>query len=98
PTVVGGVVADDVDYGSARPTRVVQVGEPVPEPGPEVQQGRRRTVGHAAVAVGGAGDDTLEQPEHTAHLRHRVERGDEVHLRGARVGEAHVDATIDERP
>ena len=49
------------------------------------------------VAVGGAGGDALEQPEHAAHLGHVVERGDEVHLRGARVGEAHVDAGVDER-
>ena len=40
--VVGGVVADDVDDRRAARAGVVQVGEPVAEPGPEVQQRGRR--------------------------------------------------------
>ncbi len=95
--VVGRVVADDVDERRARPAGVVQVGEPVAEAGPEVQQRRRRLAGHAPVPVGGAGDDAFEQAEHAAHLGDRVERGDEVHLGRARVREAHVDAAVDER-
>ena len=54
-------------------------------------------VGHAGVAVGGAGGDALEQGQHAAHLGHVVEGGDEVHLRGAGVREADVDAGVDER-
>ena len=95
--VVGGVVADDVDDRYVGAAGVVQVGDAVAEPGTEVQQRRRRPVGHAGVAVGGAGDDALEQPEHGPHLGDVVERGDEVHLRGARVREADVDARVDER-
>ena len=86
--VVRRVVADDVDHRSAAAARVVQVGEPVAEAGPEVQQRRGRTVGHAPVAVGGAGRHALEQREHAAHLGNGVERGDEVHLRRARIREA----------
>ena len=94
--VVRRVVADDVDDRGVRAARVVQVGDAVAEPGPEVQQRGGGPVGHAGVAVGGAGDDALEQAEHRAHLGHGVERGDEVHLRRARVGEADVDAGVDE--
>ena len=79
--VVGGVVADDVHDRRRRPAGVVQVGEPVGEPGPEVQQRRRRSLGHACVAVGHPGDDALEQPEHRPHPVDPVDRGDEVHLR-----------------
>ena len=75
----------------------MQVGEPVAEPRTEVQQRARRHAGHPGVAVGGAGGDALEQAEHAAHLRHRVERGDEVHLARARVREARRHAGVDER-
>ena len=46
---------------------VVQVGDAVAETGAEVEQRGRRLVGHPRVAVGRAGDDALEQPEHRAH-------------------------------
>ncbi len=75
----------------------MQVGEPVAEAGTKMQQHCGRLAGHARVAVGGAGDHSFEEAEHAAHLRHRVERGDEVHLRGAGVDEADVDAGVDER-
>ena len=78
------------------PAGVVQVGDAVAQPGPEVQQGGRRPLGHTGVAVGGPGHRALEQSEDGPHLGHVVERGDEVHLRRARVGEAHVDPTVDE--
>ena len=94
--VVGGVVADDVDHRRVGPAGVVQVGQAVAEAGAEVQQHRGRAAGHAGVAVGRAGGDALEQGEHAAHLRHVVERGDEVHLRGAGVHEADVDPGVDE--
>ena len=65
---------------------------PFPRPGPRCSSVAAGLVGHAAVAVGGAGRDTFEQREHRAHLGDVVERGDELHLRRSRVGEAHVDA------
>ena len=94
--VVGRVIADDVDEGCVRAAGVVQVREPVAQPGAEVQQRRRGLVGHARVAIGRAGDDALEETEHASHLGHGVERGDEVHLGGAGIGEAHVDIAVDE--
>jgi hypothetical protein len=53
--------------------------------------------GHPRIAVGRAGGDALEQGEDAMYARHAVERGDEVHLAGARVGEAGVDAAGEER-
>ena len=94
--VVGGVVADDVDDGRAAAAGVVQVGQAVAEAGAQVQQHRCGPAGHAGVAVGGAGGDALEQREHRVHLGHAVERRDEVHLGGAGVHEAGVDAGVDQ--
>jgi hypothetical protein len=91
------VVADDVDDRRAGLAGVVQVGEAVAQPRPEVQQRGGRAPRHAAVAVGRAGGDALEKREHAAHLGHGIECGDKVHLRSARVHEARVDAAIDER-
>ena len=55
-------------------------------------------LGHAPVAVRGARHDALEEAEDAADAVDLVERGHEVHLRGARVGEAHVDSTGHQRP
>jgi hypothetical protein len=61
-----------------------------------VQQRAGRLAGHARVAVGRAGDHALEQPEDGAHPGLLVQRRDEVHLRRAGIGEAHLDAGRDE--
>ena len=94
--VVRGVVADDVDDRRPGPSRVVQVGQPVAQSRSEVQQRRRRASSHPAVPVGRARGHALEEAEHAAHGGHVVEGGDEVHLRGAGVGEADVDAGVDQ--
>ena len=94
--VVGGVVADDVDHGHPALARVVQVGESVAQAAAEMQQGRGRFAGHACVAIGRARGDALEEAEHGAHFRRAVERGDEMHLRGAGIAEADRDAGIHE--
>jgi hypothetical protein len=65
-------------------------------PEAEVQQRRGRPFGHSTVAVRCAGHHTLEQGEHGAHLRHRIEARHEVHLRGARVGEADIHAAANQ--
>ena len=46
--VVGGVVADHADQGSAGPPGIVQPGQAVAQAGPEVQQGRRRAARSSA--------------------------------------------------
>ena len=95
--MVGRVVADDVDHRRLRAPRVVQIGEAVGEARPAVQQRGRRLLRHARVAVGRAGRDALEQAEDAAHAGHAVERGDEMHLAGAGIGEAGVDAGREQR-
>ncbi len=91
------VIADDVDDRRTRPPGVVQVREPVPEAGAEVQQRGPGPVGHSGIPVGGTGRHTLEQRQQRSHLRYVVERGHEVHLRCAGVREAVVDTGGDER-
>src|SRR5579871_5863748 len=59
---------------------------------------RSGLAGHAAVAVGRAGHDALEQAENAAYARGAVERGDEMHLAGTRIGEAGVDPARDKGP
>ena len=56
-----------------------------------MQQRTRRLFGHACIAVGGSGDDALEQPQDPAHAVLLIECGDEVHFGGTRISEADVD-------
>ena len=73
--VAGGVAAHDDQHRTPGPARVVQVGQAVGQAGPQVQQHRGGPSGDAGVAVGGAGRHALEQGQHAAHLRHRVQGG-----------------------
>ena len=86
--MVGCVVADDVDHRRVGAPGVMHVGEPVGESWPQMQKGRSRPVRHARIAIGRARHNALEQPEHAPHIADLIQRRDEVHLRGARVGEA----------
>ena len=90
--VVAGMIAHQIDDRRAGAPGVVQVGQPVGQPRPEVQQGCRRLVGHPRIAIRRAGDHAFEQAEHAAHPRLAVERCDEMHFGGAGVGEAGIDA------
>ena len=92
--VVGGVVAHDGEHRHLALARVVQVGQAIAQAAAQVQQHGGGFAGHAGVAVGRAGGHALEQGEHGAHARLEVERGDEVHLAGAGVGEAHLDTGV----
>ena len=96
--VIGRVIAHDVDQRGRGLHGVVDVRQPVGEAGAEMEQRRRRLLGHARIAVGSAGRHALEQREHAAHAVDAVERGDEMHLRGAGVGEADIHAAADQRP
>ena len=93
--VVGRVVADDVHDRGEGTARVVQARQGVAEPWAEMEEGGGWFLGDPAVAVGGAGDDAFEQPEHSTHLWNLVERRDEVHLGRAGIREANVDAGTD---
>ena len=92
--MVGGVRADDGDDRGVGAPGVVQVGQPVPQPGAQVKQGCRGSAGHPGVAVGCAGGHPFEQDQHPPHLRHRVQLMHEVHLGGARIHETHVHTRV----
>ena len=95
--VIGRVVADDIDDRRARAAGVVEIGQPIAEPGGEMEQRAGRRAGHARIAVGGAGHHALEQGQHAADALDAVERRHEVHFRGAGIGEADSDAACDQR-
>ena len=78
--MVRRVVTDDRHDRCVTATRIVQVGEAVAETRAEVQEHGCRRLTHAGVPVGRACRRTFEEREHTAHLGHRVEGGDKVHL------------------
>ena len=90
--VVSRVVPHHVDDRSPGPPGVVEIGQAIGETGPRVEQRRGGFGRHPAVAVGGPGHDTFGKAQDAAHLRPAIERGDEMHLRGARIGETDVDA------
>ena len=75
----------------------MQVGQAIAEPWPQMQQRRCRSVEHTPVAISGACHHPLEECQHTAHALDFIERGDEVHLRRSRVGEADVDPATHQR-
>ncbi len=85
------MVPHDVEYRAPGTTGVVQIGQAVPEPRPQMEQGRRRSAGHAGVPVGRPGGHALEKSEDTPHVDHFIEGGDEVHLGCSGVHEAGVD-------
>ena len=95
--VIDRMIADDVDDRRRRAACVVQIGKAVGEAGAEMQQRHGGLAGDPAVAVGGAGRNALEQAQHAAQTRIGVERADQMHLGGAGIGEADLDAAIDQR-
>ena len=90
--VGGGMFADDAHHGRSRFARVVEVGEGVSEAGAEMEERRGGLAESARVAVGRTGTDAFEETEYAAHATHTVQRGHEMHLRGARIHETGVDA------
>ena len=90
--VAGGVIADPVDDGGARPACVVQVGQAVGEAGAQVQEGCGRAARHACPAVGRAGAHALEQTEDDPDAVHLFEGRDDGHFGGAGIGKADFHA------
>ena len=95
--VVAGMLADDVDDAGARLLRVVQIGQPVAQARPQVQQGGGRLAGEPVIAVGRAGDHALEQAQHAAHALDLVQGRNEVHFGRAGVAEADLHFARHER-
>ncbi len=88
------VIADHVHHGCVRTPGVVEIGEAVRQPRPQMQERHRGAPGHAAEPVGGARTDALEEAEHRTNAADGIQRRDERHLRRARVREADVDAGV----
>src|SRR5215475_8749835 len=62
-----------------------------------MEECRRRPVEHTPVAIRSARHHPLEEGEHAAHALDFIERGDEVHLRRPRIGEADIHPTANQR-
>ena len=62
-----------------------------------MEQRRGGLAGHARIAVGAAGHHGLGHAEDAAHALDLVERGDEMHLRRAGIGETGIDAAGEQR-
>ncbi len=86
------VLTHNVDDWRSRAPRVVEIRQAVGESRSQMQQRRRRDSGHARVAIRRSGRNPFEQAGHGPHPRNPIERSNEVHLRGARIGEAGIDA------
>ena len=90
-SVIGGVIANDVDEGHSRASGVVQIRKTISKTGSEVQQRTSRFAGHACVSVCCASDDPFEQTQHAAHAVLLVERRYEVHFGRAGIRETDLD-------
>ena len=84
-------------FTSGVPARraLCRLASPLARPGPRCSS---VPPGHPPVPVRRASRRPLEQAQHAPHLRDRVQRRHEVHLRGARVAEAHLDTRSGQRP
>ena len=87
----GGLIPDDIHHRCIRPARVVNVGNPVGEPWPAMEERHGRFLRHPRVAVGAAGHHGLGHSEDAAHALDSVKGKDEVYLRGAGIGKANLN-------
>ena len=95
--VIARLVADHIDDRRAGAAGIVQIGKTVREARRAMQQRARGLFRHPAVTIGRAGRHALEQTQHAMHARHAIERGDEMHLAGAGIGETCRDARREQR-
>ena len=94
--VIGGVIADDIDDGRGGPARIVQIGQAVGQPGPEMKQRGGRLAGDPPVAIRGARRNAFKQAQDRADAAHRIQRRDEMHLRCPRIGKTQLHAAINQ--
>ena len=92
--VIRRMIAHHVENRRSGALRVVQVGHAIGKARAEVQQVERGLVGHAAIAIGGTRDHALKETQHRADMGLFIERSDELHLGGAWIGKAGVDAVF----
>ena len=80
-------------FTSGVPARrqLCRLARPVAQPRPQMQQRGRRAAGEARVAIRGASADAFKEAQHRPTFRHTVNGLHQVHLGGARVGEADAE-------
>src|SRR6266404_5068913 len=91
------MLTNNVDDRHFCSTCVMQVGETVGEPGPQMKERARRLPGHASEAVRRCRYYPFEETKYTAHFRQSIECCDDVHLRCTRVCETGFNSSVDQR-
>jgi hypothetical protein len=94
--VVCGVLAHEVHHGHARPAGVMQIRNPVPKTGAEMEECTRGFFRHPSVAVGGARNHSFEKTEDAAYFRFAVQCSNEMNLGCARIREAGFNSSSDQ--
>ena len=95
--VIGRMLADQVYHGHLSAAGIMQIGEAVADAGPKMQKCASWLLRHARITIGGSGDNALEQTEDAAHLRRSIQGRHQMNFRGARIGEASVNPSGNER-
>ena len=88
--VITRVLPHNVDDARARLLRVMQIGQTIAQPRPQMQQRGRGFISHAVITIRRAAAHALEQAQHAAHALNPIQCTDKMHLRSAGVGEAHI--------
>jgi hypothetical protein len=78
--------------------RIVEIGQAISEPRSTMKQRPRWPSDESSIAVRRPGCDPLEKSKYTTNARHPVERGNEMHLAGARIGKTGIDPAGDKCP
>ena len=92
--VIRRMIAHHVENRRSGALRVVQIGHAVGKARAKVQQVECGFIGHSSVAIGGTRDHALKETQHRANMGLFIERSDELHLGGAWIGKAGVDAVF----
>jgi hypothetical protein len=96
--MIGRVVTDYIDDRRRRSARVMEIGKPVRQSWPQVQQRGGWLLRHTTVAIGHPGHYAFEKAEHDPHALYPVERRYEMHFRCAGIAETDFDARSNKRP
>lgn len=94
--MIGRLIANDVHDAGASTPRIVEIAHAVCEARATMEQCASWLARNPVITVSHASDNVLLKAENTMHAWDAIERSDEVHLAGARIGEACVDAGIQE--
>ena len=78
------------------PPGVVQVGQPIAQSWPQMQQRGCGPPAHASVPVGGPRGDALKETEHAPHLRDFVKGTHRVNFGSTWIGKANGHVVVDQ--